>query len=58
MLKVVFLFDQVEYEAVDFLEKNRDRLAGEVVNLLRLSEISLVRTMFHSPVTKTGEWDL
>ncbi len=45
---------QVVYDASGFLEKNRDRLAGEIINVLRLSQIALVRTLFHSPITKTG----
>ena len=43
------------YDASGFLEKNRDRLAGEVINVLRMSQIALVRTLFNSPITKTGE---
>jgi myosin heavy subunit len=44
----------VEYEAQNFLEKNRDRLAIEIVNILRLSDIQLVRTLFQNPLSKTG----
>ncbi|XP_064647040.1 myosin-IIIa-like isoform X3 [Lineus longissimus] len=44
----------VEYEAENFLEKNRDRLAIEIVNILRLSDVQLVRTLFQNPLSKTG----
>ena len=47
---------QVEYEAVNFLEKNRDRLATEIISVLRMSQIALVRTLFNSLITKTGRW--
>ncbi len=46
---------QVEYDGEKFLEKNRDRLAGETINVLRASQIALIRTLFHSPITKTGQ---
>ncbi|CAH1790113.1 unnamed protein product [Owenia fusiformis] len=52
--KVEHYAGRVEYDAVKFLEKNRDRLPPEIVNLLRMSEISLVRTLFQNPLTKTG----
>ena len=38
------------------LEKNRDRLAGEMINVLRMSQIALVRTMFNAPISKTGRF--
>ncbi|KAK2170162.1 hypothetical protein LSH36_4g17098 [Paralvinella palmiformis] len=45
---------KVEYDSSGFLEKNRDRLASEIISVLRLSQIALVRTLFNSPMTKTG----
>ena len=45
---------QVEYSAGGLLEKNRDHLASEVMNMLRMSQIALVRTLFCGSITKTG----
>ena len=45
----------VHYDAVGFLEKNRDRMPVEIVNLLRASENSVVRSLFQTPLTKTGK---
>lgn len=45
----------VQYDSAGFLEKNRDRLPVEVVNLLRASDNSVVRSLFQTPLTKTGE---
>nr|KAG5713513.1 hypothetical protein BaRGS_025061 [Batillaria attramentaria] len=45
---------RVEYDATGFLEKNRDRLPVEIMNILRTSENKVVRTLFQTPLTKTG----
>ncbi|KAK6166430.1 hypothetical protein SNE40_023124 [Patella caerulea] len=45
---------RVEYDAKGFLEKNRDRLSPEVLNILRTSENSVVKALFLTPLTKTG----
>ncbi|KAL4217322.1 Myosin-IIIa [Mactra antiquata] len=45
---------KVNYDGKGFLEKNRDRLPVEVVNLLRASENNVVRSLFQTPLTKTG----
>ncbi|XP_070187968.1 myosin-IIIb-like isoform X1 [Littorina saxatilis] len=45
---------KVEYDATGFLEKNRDRLPVEITNILRTSENKVVRTLFQTPLTKTG----
>ncbi|XP_052238013.1 myosin-IIIb-like isoform X2 [Dreissena polymorpha] len=45
---------KVRYDCSGFLEKNRDRLPVEVVNMLRASENSVVRSLFQTPLTKTG----
>ncbi|XP_076468254.1 myosin-IIIb-like isoform X2 [Babylonia areolata] len=45
---------KVEYDATGFLEKNRDRLPVEIVNILRTSDSKVVRTLFQTPLTKTG----
>ncbi|XP_021363725.1 myosin-IIIb-like isoform X3 [Mizuhopecten yessoensis] len=45
---------RVEYDANGFLEKNRDRLPGDVLNMLRASSNEVVRALFQTPLTKTG----
>jgi hypothetical protein len=45
---------KVKYDTTGFLEKNRDRLPVEVVNLLRASDNNVVRSLFQTPLTKTG----
>ncbi|CAL1536312.1 unnamed protein product [Lymnaea stagnalis] len=45
---------KVEYEAQGFLEKNRDRLPVEITNIMRLSENTVVKSLFQTPLTKTG----
>lgn len=47
-------FLQVEYDATGFLEKNRDRLPVEIMNILRTSDNRVVKTLFQTPLTKTG----
>jgi myosin heavy subunit len=47
---------RVEYDAMGFLEKNRDRLPGDVVNMLRASENYVVKSLFQTHLTKTGNW--
>lgn len=44
----------VVYDAVNFLEKNRDFLPPEIVQLLRQSTNEVVRFLFQCPLTKTG----
>ena len=46
----------MEYDARGFLEKNQDRLATEVIGLLRTSRLELVRSLFHSAITKLGPY--
>ncbi|PVD37741.1 hypothetical protein C0Q70_00342 [Pomacea canaliculata] len=45
---------RVEYDATGFLEKNRDRLPVEIIHILRTSENKVVRTLFQTPLSKTG----
>ncbi len=45
---------QVQYDARSFLEKNRDYLAPEIIQLLRSSRVHLVSSLFQLPLTKTG----
>ncbi|CAF3490687.1 unnamed protein product [Adineta steineri] len=44
----------VQYDARGFLEKNRDYLAPEIIQVLRSSHVQLVSSLFQSPLTKTG----
>ncbi|XP_012938920.1 myosin-IIIb [Aplysia californica] len=45
---------KVEYDARGLLEKNRDRLPIEILNIMRLSENEVVKALFQTPLTKTG----
>ncbi|KZS21454.1 Neither inactivation nor afterpotential protein C [Daphnia magna] len=45
---------RVSYEATSFLEKNRNFLPHEVVQLLRNSQNPTVQFLFNCPLTKTG----
>ncbi|KAB7505344.1 Unconventional myosin-Vb [Armadillidium nasatum] len=38
--------DNVEYESCGFLEKNRDTVSEEHINILRASQLSLVKSLF------------
>lgn len=45
---------RVVYQADDFLEKNRNYLPAEVIQLLRQSQYDMIRFLFQCPITKTG----
>lgn len=45
---------QVQYDVRGFLEKNRDYLAPEIIQVLRSSHVHLVSSLFQLPLTKTG----
>lgn len=45
---------RVVYQADDFLEKNRNFLPAEVIQLVRQSQYDMVRFLFQCPITKTG----
>ncbi|CAF4264948.1 unnamed protein product [Rotaria sp. Silwood2] len=45
---------QVQYDVRSFLEKNRDYLAPEIIQVLRSSHVQLVSSLFQLPLTKTG----
>ena len=49
---------QVEYDAVQFLEKNQDRLPAEVLTVLSCSQVALVKALFNLPINKTGMTDI
>ncbi|XP_013176841.1 PREDICTED: myosin-IIIb-like isoform X2 [Papilio xuthus] len=45
---------RVVYQADGFLEKNRNFLPPEVVQLMRQSQHDIIRFLFQCPITKTG----
>lgn len=45
---------RVVYHADNFLEKNRNFLPAEVIQLVRQSQFEMIRFMFQCPITKTG----
>ncbi|XP_041975163.1 myosin-IIIb-like isoform X2 [Aricia agestis] len=45
---------RVVYQAEGFLEKNRNFLPPEVVQLMRQSQYDIIRFLFQCPLTKTG----
>ena len=45
---------QIEYTAADFLEKNRDYVPMEILDLLLQSDDHLIRQLFRSRLRKTG----
>lgn len=45
---------RVVYQADNFLEKNRNFLPPEVVQLMRQSQYDIIRFLFQCPITKTG----
>ncbi|CAG9132390.1 unnamed protein product [Plutella xylostella] len=45
---------RVVYQAENFLEKNRNFLPPEVVQLMRQSQYDTIRFLFQCPITKTG----
>ncbi len=54
LFSIIHFAGQVQYDARGFLEKNRDYLAPEIIQVLRSSRVQLVRSLFHLPLTKTG----
>ncbi|XP_046413203.1 myosin-IIIb-like isoform X2 [Neodiprion fabricii] len=45
---------RVVYQADGFLEKNRNFLPPEVIQLIRQSQFDMVRFLFQCPITRTG----
>ncbi|XP_053612596.1 myosin-IIIb-like isoform X2 [Plodia interpunctella] len=45
---------RVVYQAAGFLDKNRNFLPPEVVQLMRQSQYDVIRFLFQCPITKTG----
>ncbi|XP_064474850.1 myosin-IIIb-like isoform X2 [Ornithodoros turicata] len=46
---------KVSYNARNFVDKNRNYLPPEIVQLLRQSKLAIVQTLFQCPLTKTGQ---
>lgn len=46
---------EVEYNATSFLEKNRDNLAGDVVDLMQESGVTVVQDVFLGEILNTGQ---
>ena len=46
--------EQVNYETLGFLEKNRDTLKLDVSQLLKTSENVIVQSLFETPLSRTG----
>lgn len=45
---------RVVYQSDGFLEKNKNFLPTEVINLVRQSHYDMIRFLFQCPITKTG----
>ena len=45
---------RVVYQAESFLDKNRNFLPAEVIQLVRQSQYDMIRFLFQCPITKTG----
>ncbi|KAG8034288.1 hypothetical protein G9C98_001372 [Cotesia typhae] len=45
---------RVVYQADGFLDKNRNFLSPEVIQLIRQSQFDMIRFLFQCPITKTG----
>lgn len=45
---------RVVYQADGFLEKNRNFLPPEIIQLVRQSQFDMIRFLFQCPITKTG----
>lgn len=46
---------KVTYDAHNFVDKNRNFLPSEIVQLLRQSKLPVVQVLFQCPLTKTGQ---
>ncbi|XP_055009754.1 unconventional myosin-Vb isoform X2 [Boleophthalmus pectinirostris] len=55
---IIHFADKVEYQCEGFLEKNRDTVYEEQINILKASEVQLVADLFHdkdaAPVSKSS----
>lgn len=45
---------RVKYDATNFLEKNRDTLSPDIIQVLRSSDNRLVRTLMQHPLARSG----
>jgi myosin-3 len=51
---IIHFAGQVQYDARSFLEKNRDYLAPEIIQILRSSHVQLISSLFQLSLSKTG----
>jgi myosin-3 len=51
---IIHFAGQVQYDARGFLEKNRDYLAPEIIQILRSSRVQLISSLFQLPLLKPG----
>ncbi|CAF1085415.1 unnamed protein product [Adineta ricciae] len=51
---IIHFAGQVQYDARSFLEKNRDYLAPEIIQILRSSHVQLISSLFQLPSSKVG----
>jgi myosin III len=51
---IVHFAGQVQYDARGFVEKNRDYLAPDIIQILRLSRVPLISSLFQCSLSKTG----
>ncbi|KAJ7354826.1 TRAFAC class myosin-kinesin ATPase super [Desmophyllum pertusum] len=50
---IVHYAGRVKYDATNFLEKNRDTLSPDIINVLRSSDNRLVRTLMQHPLSRS-----
>jgi myosin-3 len=46
---------EIEYNCTSILMKNRDQLGGDIVDVLRASDISVISDLFWGEITNTGQ---
>lgn len=46
---------RVEYNATNFLEKNKDNLAADIISLMQKSTVGVVQDVFCGEILNTGQ---
>ena len=54
LVKLTIAVSQVLYNASNFLEKNRDRIGNNLMNVLQKSENGFITDLFNAELTDTG----
>jgi len=54
LVKLTVAVSQVLYNASNFLEKNRDRIGNNLMNVLQKSENGFITDLFNAELTDTG----